>query len=301
MAVIDDNFDIDFKQLGEVVEVAVRMMDNVVDVSQYPLPEQEKEAKDKRRIGLGVTGLADVLALSGIVYGSPKAVEWTHKVMAYIFNMAYYTSALLAAEKGAFPLYSAEYLRGNDFLNDGLNPVVLSTINHHGIRNALLTSIAPTGTISLYAGNVSSGIEPIFALEYDRRVMQKDGSHVTETVQDYGVLKWRRERPGEPLPDSFVTAQSLTPEAHINMQAAAQKWVDSSISKTVNVPEDISFDAFKDVYIMAWEMGCKGCTTYRPNDVTGSVLSIKEESADDAGSCELKYDENTGQLIRSCE
>jgi ribonucleoside-diphosphate reductase alpha chain len=178
---------------------------------------------------------------------------------------------------------------------------ICADIRMFGIRNALLTSVAPTGTISLYAGNVSSGIEPIFALEYDRKVLQKDGSKVTETVRDYAVDKWKRARPGEPLPDSFVTAQTLKPIDHVRMQAAAQRWIDSSISKTINCPEDISFDDFKDVYLAAWEMGCKGCTTYRPNDVTGSVLSVKEETVEDGGACELRVDPETGQLIRSCE
>jgi len=174
-------------------------------------------------------------------------------------------------------------------------------VRDYGIRNALLTSIAPTGTISLYAGNVSSGIEPIFALEYDRKVMQKDGSKVTETVRDYAVEKWKRSNPDMPLPDSFVTAQTLLPIDHVRMQAAAQKWVDSSISKTINCPEDISFSDFQDVYMQAWDMGCKGCTTYRPNDVTGSVLSVTEPAVDECGACELRFDPDTGQMIKSCE
>jgi ribonucleoside-diphosphate reductase alpha chain len=174
-------------------------------------------------------------------------------------------------------------------------------VREHGIRNALLTSIAPTGTISLFSGNVSSGIEPIFAMEYDRKVIQRDGSKTTETVRDYAVDKWKREFPGQPLPKSFVTAQTLKPIAHVRMQAAAQKWVDSSISKTINCPEDISFDDFKDVYTAAWELGCKGCTTYRPNDVTGSVLEAKPEAEEQGGACELRHDPETGQLIRSCE
>ena len=166
----------------------------------------------------------------------------------------------------------------------------------------MLTSIAPTGTISLYAGNVSSGIEPIFALGYERKVMQKDGSKITEIVEDYAVTRWKKDHGSEPLPASFVTAQTLSPSAHVRMQAAAQRWVDSSISKTVNVPEDINFDDFKNVYMEAYDTGCKGCTTYRPNDVTGSVLTATEEGQiEEGGACELKFDEATGQIIRSCE
>lgn len=297
-AMLNDDFTINREKLRETIRVAVRMMDNVVDASKFPLPDQEVEAKAKRRIGLGVTGLADALALGGIVYGSDEAVEWTDNIMHIVAVDAYQASIDLAKKKGPFPVLDVDA-----FLNSGnmrkMPEQIRDQVRKHGIRNALLTSIAPTGTISLYAGNVSSGIEPIFALEYDRKVMQKDGSKVTETVRDYAVDKWRRDVGGE-LPVSFVTAQTLKPIDHVRMQAAAQKWVDSSISKTINCPEDISFDDFKDVYMQAWEMGCKGCTTYRPNDVTGSVLEVTKPK-DDGGACELKYDETTGQLIRSCE
>jgi ribonucleoside-diphosphate reductase alpha chain len=296
-AMLTDDFEIDYEKLERTVRISIRMMDNVNDVSRFPIPYQEKEAHDKRRIGLGVTGLADALALGGIVYGSDDAVVWTDKILKIIARTAYIASIDLAKEKGSFPLFDAE-----KFLDSGnmkkMPDDIRDQVREHGIRNALLTSIAPTGTISLYAGNVSSGIEPIFALEYDRKVMQKDGSRITETVRDYAVDKWKRAR-GTPLPSSFVTAQTLSPLDHVRMQAAAQKWIDSSISKTINCPEDISFDDFKDVYMKAWEMGCKGCTTYRPNDVTGSVLEVKKEP--EGGACELKYDESTGQLIRSCE
>ena len=221
--------------------------------------------------------------------------------MKMIADEAYKASIALAVEKGPFPLFDADkYLATKNM--QGMDESIRSAIRRFGIRNALLTSIAPTGTISLYAGNVSSGIEPIFALSYERKVMQKDGSKITEVVEDYGVTKWKRDNPGVPLPASFVTAQTLTPGAHIRMQAAAQRWIDSSISKTVNVPEDIDFDEFKQVYLDAYDMGCKGCTTYRPNDVTGSVLTATEEGQiEEGGACELKFDEATGQLMRSCE
>ena len=301
VALLDDNFNTDLALLKDTVRVAVRMMDNVVDVSRFPLPEQQREAENKRRIGLGVTGLADAMALGGVVYGSDEGVAWTDKVMREVSVAAYEASIDLAKEKGAFPLLDVEaFLSSGNMQN--MPEHIREGIREHGIRNALLTSIAPTGTISLYAGNVSSGIEPIFALSYERKVIQRDGSKITEVVEDYGVTKWKRERPGQPLPKSFVTAQTLAPDAHVKMQAAAQRWVDSSISKTVNVPEDINFDDFKQVYMLAYELGCKGCTTYRPNDVTGSVLTATEEGqVEEAGACELKYDEDTGQVIRSCE
>jgi ribonucleoside-diphosphate reductase alpha chain len=262
--------------LGKLVRTAVRMMDNVVDASRFPLPEQAAEAVAKRRIGLGVTGLADALLMCGLRYGSDEAVAATEDWMHAIAREAYLASVDLAKEKGAFPLFDAE-----GFLASGnmarMDTDVREAIAQHGIRNALLTSVAPTGTISLYAGNVSSGIEPVFAYAYTRKVLQKDGSRTEEEVVDYAVRLWREKHGDAPLPDHFVNAQTLPPLDHVRMQAAAQKWVDSSISKTINCPEDISFDAFKEVYMAAWDQGCKGCTTYRPNDVTGSVLTVSEK------------------------
>ena len=302
VSLLDDfDYSINERSLQSTVAVAVRMMDNVIDVSKFPLPQQEEEAKNKRRIGLGVTGLADALALAGIIYGSDEAVAWTDKIMKMVSVAAYQASIDLAKEKGSFPLFDADKFLATKNMR-GMPKSIRAQIKEHGIRNALLTSIAPTGTISLYAGNVSSGIEPIFALSYERKVMQKDGSKITEVVEDYGVTKWKRDNVGVPLLDSFVTAQTLAPNAHVRMQAAAQRWIDSSISKTINCPEDIDFDSFKQVYMDAYDSGCKGCTTYRPNDVTGSVLTATEEGQiEEGGACEIKYDEDTGQLIRSCE
>ena len=272
----DKNAYLDGSQLEDLVFTAVRMMDNVIEVSQFPLEAQKLEAKNKRRIGLGVTGLADALLMVGLRYGSDEAVKKTEKWMKTIARSAYNASINLAEEKGAFPLFDPEkfIVSGNMIQMD---EDVKKAVNKFGIRNALLTSIAPTGTISLYAGNVSSGIEPVFAYSYKRKVLQNDGSHVEEEVVDYAVQLWRDKFGNAPLPDFFVSAQNLTPADHVKMQAAAQKWVDSSISKTINCPEDISFDDFKEVYIQAYDTGCKGCTTYRPNEVTGSVLSAASE------------------------
>ncbi|MDI3336797.1 adenosylcobalamin-dependent ribonucleoside-diphosphate reductase [Defluviimonas aestuarii] len=265
--------------LDEIVATAVRMMDNTVDASRFPLASQEAEAQAKRRIGLGVTGLADALLMVGLRYGSEEAAEQTEKWMHRIARAAYLASVELAKEKGAFPLFDAEkYLTSGNMMQ--MDADVRDAVAKHGIRNALLTSIAPTGTISLYAGNVSSGIEPVFAYAYTRKVLQKDGSRTEEEVVDYAYHLWRERFGDKPLPDHFVNAQTLPPLDHVRMQAAAQKWVDSSISKTINCPEEISFDAFKDVYMAAWDQGCKGCTTYRPNAVTGSVLSV--ETSDSA-------------------
>ncbi|MFT6933367.1 MAG: ribonucleoside-diphosphate reductase alpha chain, partial [Paracoccaceae bacterium] len=268
---------LDVAALDDLVRLAVRMMDNVVDASRFPLEAQRQEAHAKRRIGLGVTGLADALLMLGLEYGTDAAAAQTEAWMKAIARAAYLASVDLAKEKGPFPLFDADaYLASGNMMN--MDEDVRDAIRAHGIRNALLTSIAPTGTISLYAGNVSSGIEPVFAYAYTRKVLQKDGSRTEEEVVDYAVQMWREKFGDTPLPDHFVNAQTLAPLAHVKMQAAAQKWVDSSISKTINCPEDISFEAFKSVYMEAWDSGCKGCTTYRPNAVTGSVLSVSETS-----------------------
>ncbi|AWB47215.1 adenosylcobalamin-dependent ribonucleoside-diphosphate reductase [Gemmobacter aquarius] len=268
---------VDLAALDDLVRVAVRMMDNVVDASRFPLPQQAEEARNKRRIGLGVTGLADALLMVGLRYGSVEAAEATEAWMKAIARASYLASVDLAKEKGAFPLFDAgKYLASGSLRH--MDGDVRDAIAKHGIRNALLTSIAPTGTISLYAGNVSSGIEPVFAYAYTRKVLQKDGSRTEEEVVDYAVRLYRETHGDGPLPAHFVNAQTLPPLDHVRMQAAAQKWIDSSISKTINCPEDISFEDFKEVYMAAWDQGCKGCTTYRPNDVTGSVLSVSEAS-----------------------
>lgn len=268
---------LDEDALNDLVATAVRMMDNVVDASKFPLEAQAQEARNKRRIGLGVTGLADALLMVGLRYGSDEAAAQTDRWLKMVARASYLASVELAKEKGAFPLFDAEpFLSSGNMLQ--MDDDVRDAIRENGIRNALLTSIAPTGTISLYAGNVSSGIEPVFAYAYTRKVLQKDGSRTEEEVVDYAVQMWRDKFGDKELPDYFVNAQTLAPKDHVKMQAAAQKWVDSSISKTINCPEDIGFDEFKDVYMQAYETGCKGCTTYRPNAVTGSVLSVSESS-----------------------
>jgi len=269
--------ELDGAGLDRLVATAVRMMDNVIDSSRFPLEAQAKEAHAKRRIGLGVTGLADALLMVGLRYGSDEAAAQTEAWMKQIARAAYLASVELAKEKGAFPLFDADqYLASGTMMM--MDDDVRDAIRKHGIRNALLTSVAPTGTISLYAGNVSSGIEPVFAYAYTRKVLQNDGTRSEEEVVDYAVQLWREMFGDTELPEHFVNAQTLAPLDHVKMQAAAQKWIDSSISKTINCPVDISFEDFQDVYMQAWDSGCKGCTTYRPNDVTGSVLSVSEAS-----------------------
>ncbi len=270
---------IDLGALEKLVATAVRMMDNAIEVSKFPLPAQAHEAQAKRRIGIGITGLADALIMVGARYGATAAVRLSETWLRAVQRAAYLASVDLAREKGPFPLYDAEkYLAGETVA--GLDQDVKDAIAKHGIRNALLTSIAPTGTISLLADNVSSGLEPVFSFKYSRRVTMPDGSFREENVTDYAYRLYRRLF-GEDaaLTDAFVDAQGLTTNDHLVMQAAVQKYVDSSISKTINCPESISFDAFKDVYVQAYDLGCKGCTTYRPNDITGAVLSLKEDAS----------------------
>ena len=290
--------DLDLEALEDLVAVAVRLMDNVVDTSRFPLEAQAHEARAKRRIGLGVTGLADALAMVGLRYGSDAAAERTQDWLKRIARAAYLASADLAAEKGPFPLFDRDAFLASDTM-EGMDEDVRAAVFDKGIRNALLTSIAPTGTISLYAGNVSSGIEPVFAHSYTRKVLQKDGSRTEEEIVDFAVQAWRDRHGDVDLPDHFVTAQTLAPLDHVKMQAAAQVWVDSSISKTINCPEDITFEAFKDVYLEAYESGCKGCTTYRPNAVTGSVLSVSETV--DRPTADLRDAEAQGEVVYMSE
>src|SRR5437588_4681808 len=268
---------LDTAALAALVPDAVRLMDNIIDISSFPLPQQQEEASQKRRIGLGVTGLADALILCGLRYGSPAAVAATESWLAAIQREAYLASAALAAEKGPFPLFDRDrYLTGETIAS--MDQEVRAKIAENGIRNALLTSIAPTGTISLFADNVSSGIEPVFSFRHTRYVLMPDGSRREEEVTDYAYRLFRRLKGDTaPLPDCFIDAQQLTPEDHLVMQAAAQRHIDSSISKTINVPVEIAFDAFKNIYVRAYALGCKGCTTYRPNEVTGAVLEARPE------------------------
>ncbi len=266
---------IDAGELAELVGVAVRMMDNTIDVSGFPLAEQRQEAIAKRRIGLGMTGLADALMMCGLRYGSAEAARCAADWARQIERAATLASIELAREKGPFPLFERDpYLAGETVR--GLDGDVQLMIGQHGIRNGLLTSIAPTGTISLFADNVSSGVEPVFALSYTRKVLEPDGSRREEEVSDYALRLFLAKFGADAaLPEHFVTAQDLTPAEHVRMQAAVQRHVDSAISKTVNVPETISFEAFQEVYRDAYRSGCKGCTTYRPNGITGAVLEVK--------------------------
>ena len=266
------------KRLEVVVKTAVRFLDNVIDISNYPLSAQWTEATSKRRIGLGLTGLADALAMCRLHYGTDQARKTAASWMQKISSVALKTSTELAAEKGSFPLFNCQsYL--NSKIGKSLSEDLRTAIRTNGLRNGLTTSIAPTGTISLFAGNVSSGIEPIFDYSYNRQFLSSDGTQTEETVEDFAYRKFRKQHgQNADLPDYFVTSQNLKPEHHLLMQAALQPYVDSAISKTVNCPENIPFEEFKNLYLKADELGLKGCTTYRPNKITGSVLSTKSET-----------------------
>lgn len=267
---------LDEVRLADAARVAVRLLDNVIEVSNYPLAQQRAEALAKRRLGLGVTGLADALAMLGLRYGSDEAADATRKWMAAIQEAAIAASVELAEEKGVFPMFDARAYLGTPY-GEALSAASQDMIGRQGLRNGLLTSIAPTGTISLLAGNVSSGIEPVFSFTQERRILERSGGHRSEHLEDYAYGLWRKHNGNGALPAHMVTVNDLSPSEHLKMQAAAQTHVDSSISKTINVPADFPFERFVSVYEEAYRLGLKGCTTFRPNAVTGSVLSAGRE------------------------
>lgn len=267
------NARLDTGRLQERVAVAVRFLDNLIDVSRYPLAAQKHEAKAKRRMGLGITGLADALIMCRETYGSASALRLTETWLQIIEEAAYRASVQLASERGPFPLFDAEALLQSPNI-ERLPPDIKAGIKTHGLRNGCLTTVAPTGTISLLAGNVSSGIEPVYDFVYQRKVLDQHGQTHSEMVEDYAYVLFRRKFGEEmDLPEYFVRAEQLSPRAHLEMQAAVQRHIDSSISKTINCPADMTFDAFSDVYSLAYKLGLKGCTTFRPTPVRGFVLS----------------------------
>jgi ribonucleoside-diphosphate reductase alpha chain len=275
-----DQAHVAWEPLAQTIASAVRMLDDVLEASYWPLPEQQREAQSKRRLGLGFTGLGTALMMLRLRYGADEAVAMTVEIARKMRDAAYRASVELAQERGAFPLFDAQKYLHSPFVQR-LPEDLRGDIARHGIRNSHLLSIAPTGTISLAFGrNVTGGIEPAFAWEYTRRTRNAAGQVLEYPVQDYGYrlylgLGGRREQ----LPPYFVNAQNLTPIEHLRIQAAVQPYIDSSISKTVNVPVDCSFEDFKHIYDLAYRWNCKGCTTYRPNDVTGAVLSVEPKPA----------------------
>lgn len=263
---------IDFKVLERRVDDAVRLLDNVIDISRFPLPAQEQQARGSRRIGLGITGLADALLMLGLHYDSDEGRTLAARIMRSLLHRAYRASIALAKEKGGFPFFVREKYLASEFIAT-LPADIRAAIAEHGIRNSHLIAIAPTGTISLLANNISSGLEPVFSWEYQRRILGLDGNYLVESASDYAWRLWREGHPDAPLPAHFVTALQLAPQAHIAMQAALQPFVDNAISKTINIPETMPFEAYQAVYDLAYDSGLKGCTTFRPNPATGTILA----------------------------
>lgn len=277
-------WEFDYEQFHLDIAPVVRAMDNVVDRARYPLHEQEQEAQQKRRMGLGVTGLANTLEAMGHPYGTPDFIRGMSIILGSLRNEAYRASARLAAEKGAFSLYDPVKYLGGEFVQT-LPEDVLDEIRSSGIRNSHLLSIAPTGTISLTADNVSSGIEPVFSYEVTRKILYKDGERL-DTIQDYGVAN---------LGCRGKTTAECSIEDHLRVLITASKYVDSAVSKTCNVPHAIAWEDFKNVYVRAWEAGCKGCTTYRVGGKREGIL----EATDTAEPMACTVDPATGE--RSCE
>lgn len=265
---------IDWFGIEETTAIATRFLDNVIDVSLYPLPAQKKQAHGTRRIGLGLTGLADMFVMLGIAYGSEESIQLSTKLMKRISNITWFTSIELAREKGIFPFYEERYLQG-EFVNS-LDESIRNQITQYGVRNSHHNTIAPTGTISLLAGNVSNGVEPIFRAEYNRHVRLVNGSTETFKVKDYAYWLWQSQKEKN-LPAKWLDVDSLAPDSHLAIQAAMQPYIDNAISKTINIPENYPFDQLIDVYTKAYQLGLKGCTIFRPNPITGSVLEVPEE------------------------
>ncbi len=273
--------------LQDAAGVAVRMLDNVTDVSHFPLQAQRRQALETRRIGLGVTGLGDALIMLGIRYGTAQSFAVAADVMRTLCHAAYRSSVQLAREKGSFPVLEVDsYLQGP--FAQALPEDIRTGIATGGLRNSHLLAIAPTGTISLLAGNVSGGLEPVFQARYQRRIRQLDGAMLDHEVVDYACQQWQSRHGSNSLPPAFVDARALSPDTHLRMQAAIQRYVDNAISKTINIPEHLEFAAYRSVFEQAYALGLKGCTTFRPNPVTGSVLSLQTPQAARTHCCDIE-------------
>jgi len=287
MAVGQPRWEFNWDRLKADIPPVVRAMDNVVDRAKYPLYEQEKEAKSKRRMGLGVMGLANALEALGFPYGTPAFLAFEDRVMAFINRHCYLESAKLAKEKGTFGLYNEEPFLKGAFIST-LDDEVRDAIRKNGLRNSHLTSVAPTGTISLTCDNISSGIEPVFSHSYDRTIQTFHGPKV-ETVEDYGArvfgVKGR-------------IANEVTPQEHVAVLTTAAKHVDSAVSKTCNVGGDTDWEAFKQLYIDAYNGGAKGCTTFRTDGKRAGILVAKQEPEADEPAEACYIDPATGR--REC-
>lgn len=278
--------EVDWTRLRQAVRVGVRFLDNVLDTTPFPTKDQYEEAQAKRRIGLGYTGLGNLLQQLCVRYGSKKSVELTEEIGEFIAVEAYEASIDLAIEKGPFPAFEVDKFMEADFVKR-LPKATQDRIRKHGIRNGVLLSLAPTGTTSIFYGNTSGGIEPSFSWEYNRDVViDQKGEEQTKQnfpVEDYGWYLYKRmcqEANDDcyPLPEYMVTALELSVDDHLRVAAAAQKWVDAAISKTINIPKDYPFEEFQNVYLTAYDSGMKGCTTYRTGCKRGAVLMTETEA-----------------------
>lgn len=265
---------LDEEGIRKTSEIATRMLDNVIDATRFPIERQRDYSRRARRIGLGITGLADALVMLGLPYEGQQARQVAARAMALICHTSYRTSIRLAEEKGSFPFFDRDRYLEAVFVRT-LPSDIRDGIKRAGIRNSHLTAIAPTGTISLFANNVSSGIEPIFGLRYHRRILGSDGIASEHEVVDYAYDAWRRKHgDGAPVPSIFVSAEEVPAEAQLDMQAALQPHVDNAISKTIQVPAQYPVEDFQRLYELAYDKGLKGCTTFRPNPITGEVIQI---------------------------
>lgn len=283
LAPFQNNAAFDLEGIRAITRAAVRLLDAVIDISPYPLPEQRKMAQGSRRIGLGITGLADALMLLGLHYDSDSARSRAASVMQTIRDAAYEASVDLAREKGAFPQFQPGRYLQSPFVCR-LPTEIRDGIARHGIRNSHLLAIAPTGSISLLANNVTTGIEPAFDLAYQQRTRIADNESRTFQLENLAFRRWREANDAAPPPAWFVTARELPPGAHLAMQAALQPFVDSAISKTINLPEDFPFESVQDVYGKAYELGLKGCTVYRPHD--GGSTAPLSSAHTECGRCQ---------------
>ena len=293
----DGTFSFDWDLLEADIPNFVRAMDNVIDRSRYPLPQQRIEATRKRRMGLGIAGLANALEALGFPYGTPEFLDFQERLESFYTNKLYQASAMLAKEKGSFPLYDEHRYLESKFVKQALTDETVDMIRKYGIRNSHLTSKAPTGTTSFCADNISSGIEPVFSYQQQRRVISPEGPRVV-TINDYGV---------EYLGVNGRTAQEISAKEHVAVLCMSQMYTDSAVSKTCNVPSDYPFEDFKDLYMMAFEGGAKGCTTYRPagnydeplKKVDAEQINSSEKTeADEDGAC--GFDPVTGQRTGAC-
>ncbi|MEK8095214.1 adenosylcobalamin-dependent ribonucleoside-diphosphate reductase [Methylocystis sp. IM3] len=279
---------LDLLALAETAKIAVRMLDNVIDASRFPLAEQAESARGSRRVGLGITGLADAFLMLRLRYGEDRSLAVAAEAMLTICHAAYRSSIGLAKEKGPFPFFERQKYSQGAFIRS-LPEDIQEGIAKHGVRNSHVLAIAPTGTISLLAGNVSSGIEPIFGPSYARRVLAEDGTVMEFALTDYALDRWRRSaKDPRGLPKWFVRAAELPVRAHLEMQATLQPFVDNSISKTINVPEDCPFSEFSQIFDIAYDRGLKGCTTFRPNPISGAVLSAAPAEMKTPHCCALE-------------